>query len=135
MVTNSEREIHHRDTEGTEGTEEKMARRPGFAKGFGGREHQSSEAAEQRRRKSAKSLGVHCATSAPPALSLVLDVSRTVATGYYLTVTAAAVDGMPLATTSSWPAPVSIPDGTSKLVVIVFDPVATPIELWSWVRQ
>src|SRR5438067_5696775 len=60
--------------------------------------------------------------------------SRCIA-GYYLTVTAAAVDGMPLATTSSWPAPVSIPDGTSKFVVTVFEPVATPIELWSWVRQ
>src|ERR1700733_15329630 len=46
-----------------------------------------------------------------------------------LTVTATAVDGMPLATTTSSPAPVSIPDGTSKFVDTVVDPVATPIVL------
>jgi len=52
----------------------------------------------------------------------------------YFTVTETACEGIPFATTSSFPAPVSMPDGTSKLVETVVLPVATPIVLWSWVR-
>jgi hypothetical protein len=44
-----------------------------------------------------------------------------------------AVDGIPFATTTSELAPVSIPEGTSKLVDTVALPVATPMVLWSWV--
>jgi hypothetical protein len=51
-----------------------------------------------------------------------------------LTVTFTGVDGMPLATTTRVDAPVSVALETSKFVVIVADPVATPIEEWSWVR-
>ena len=43
-------------------------------------------------------------------------------------------DGIPLAITTSVLAPVSMPDGTSKLVETGVLPVATPIVLWSWVR-
>jgi hypothetical protein len=47
----------------------------------------------------------------------------------YCTVTDTGADGMPLATTTSELAPVSVPDATSKLVETVALPVATPIVL------
>ena len=47
----------------------------------------------------------------------------------YLTVMAAGADGMPLATTSSVLAPASAAAGTSKFVVMICDPVATPMLL------
>src|SRR5580700_7533752 len=52
----------------------------------------------------------------------------------YFTVTLTDLDTIPLATTTSVLAPVSIVLGTSKCVETTNDPVATPIELWLWVR-
>lgn len=54
--------------------------------------------------------------------------------GDYCTVTETGCDGIPFATTSSWLAPFSMPEGTSKFVETVVFPVATPIVLWSCVR-
>lgn len=51
----------------------------------------------------------------------------------YWTVMLTAFDGMPLATTTSELAPVSIPLGTSKLVETLVFLVATPMVLWSCV--
>ena len=50
------------------------------------------------------------------------------------TVMLAGWEGIPFATTSSLLAPVSMPEGTSKLVETDALPVATPIVLWSCVR-
>ncbi len=50
------------------------------------------------------------------------------------TVTLIGFEAMPFATTASELGPVSIEAGTSKLVETIFDPVATPIVLWSCVR-
>ena len=52
---------------------------------------------------------------------------------YGFTVMLAGWEGIPFATTSSVLAPVSAPEGTSKLVDTIADPVATPIVLWSCV--
>ena len=54
--------------------------------------------------------------------------------GNYSTVTLTGADAMPLATTTSELAPVSIFAGTSNSVDTTALPVATPIVLWSWVR-
>ena len=43
-------------------------------------------------------------------------------------------EAMPLATTTSEPAPVSVTDGTSNEVDTGVLPVATPMLLWPWVR-
>ncbi len=44
------------------------------------------------------------------------------------------LDAMPFVTTWRSSAPRSRPAGTSNCVVTTWRPVATPIELWSWVR-
>jgi hypothetical protein len=53
----------------------------------------------------------------------------------YCTATATGFDAIPLATTTSMLAPVSMPFGTSKFVDTIFLPVATPIVLWPCVRK
>lgn len=52
----------------------------------------------------------------------------------HCTVMLTAAEGMPFAITTNVLAPVSIDDGTSKLVETVSEPVATPMLLWLWVR-
>ena len=61
--------------------------------------------------------------------------NRLLTTGsqFQFTVILTFLEGMPLATTSSELAPVSIPAGTSKLVETVVLRVATPMVLWSCV--
>jgi hypothetical protein len=53
---------------------------------------------------------------------------------FQFTVTLTGAEAMPLATTASELAPVSVTDGTSNEVDTMVLPVATPMLLWPWVR-
>ena len=56
-------------------------------------------------------------------------------TACYFTVTVTEAEGIPFATTTMVLGPSSMVAGTSKWVVTLRAPVATPMLVWLWVRQ